>query len=86
MTNPNSDEVEIVKAMRRIANAEQVIDYAKEPLQEMIHHEGERTFLTASDDLLMLSVFTYINFLGYLYSHFEFPSPVQILLFQLHSG
>ena len=61
------DEEEIVKGMHRITNAERVIEYVKEPLQEIIHNEGERTFLTASDDLLMLTVFTYINLLGYLY-------------------
>ncbi len=67
MTNPNSGEEERVKAMYRIGNAERVIEYVKEPLQNVIHYEGERAFLVASDDLLMLLVFTNINLLGYLY-------------------
>ncbi len=67
MTDSNSDEEKTVKAMYRIGNAERVIEYVKEPLLSAIHYEGERTFLTASDDLLMLMVFTYINLLGYLY-------------------
>ncbi len=67
MTNPNSDEEERVKAMYRPGNAELVTEYVKEPLQEMIHYEGERTFLRASDDLLMLLVLTHIDLLGYLY-------------------
>lgn len=67
MTNPNSGEEEIVKSMRRIENAERVIGYVKEPLQEMIRYEEGKTFLAASDDLLMLLVFTYVDLLGYLY-------------------
>ena len=67
MTNPNSDEEERVKAMYRPGNAKLVTEYVKEPLQEMIHYEGERAFLRASDDLLMLLVFTYIDLLGYFY-------------------
>ena len=67
MTNPNSDEEEGVKAMYRIGNAERVTEYVKEPLLEAIHYEGGRTFLAASDDLLMLLVLTYIDLLGYFY-------------------
>jgi len=67
MTNPNSDEEERVKAMYRIGNAERVTELVKVPLQEAIHFEDERAFLRASDDLLMLLVFTYITLLGYYY-------------------
>ena len=67
MTNPNSDEEERVKAMYRMGNVEQVTELVKVPLQEVIHFEGERAFLRASDDLLMLLVFTYMNLLGYYY-------------------
>ena len=61
------DEEEIVKGMHRITNAERVIEYVKEPLQEIIHYEGERNFLVASNDLLMLLIFTNIDLLGYFY-------------------
>ena len=67
MTNTSSDEEERVKAMYRIANAERVTELVKEPLQKALHFEGDRAFLRASDDLLMLLVFTYINLLGYYY-------------------
>jgi hypothetical protein len=66
MPDTNSDE-ERVKAMYRIGNADRVTELVKAPLQEVIHFEGERAFLRASDDLLMLLVFTYINLLGYYY-------------------
>ena len=65
MTSANWDEVG--KAMSRDMNAERVEDYFKKPLQESICQEGERSFLAASDDLLMLLVLTYIDLLGYLY-------------------
>ena len=47
MTNPNSDEEEIVKTMYRIRNTERVTEYIKEPLQEIFHYEGERAFSPA---------------------------------------
>ena len=71
MTNPNSNEEERVKAMYRLGNAERVTELVKVPLQEAIHFEGERAFLAASDDLLMLLVFTYIDLLGYLYKGYS---------------
>ena len=67
MTHARYDNPELAKAIYRHMNAERVEDYFKKPLQESICQEGERTFLAASDDLLMLLVLTYINLLGYLY-------------------
>ena len=67
MTSSNSDEEEKEKARYRVSNQQRVIELVKVPLQEAIHFEGERAFLRASDDLLMLLVFTYINLLGYYY-------------------
>lgn len=67
MTNTSWDEEAIAKGMKRLRNAERVVEYVKAPLEEAIHFEGERAFLVASDDLLILLVFSYINFLGYLY-------------------
>ena len=67
MTSAKWDERAIAKGMKRLRNAERVVEYVKAPLEEAIHFEGERAFLVASDDLLILLVFSYINFLGYLY-------------------
>ena len=67
MTNASWDEEAIGKALLRRVEASRLEEYLKEPLEEMIHYEGERTFLSASDDLLVLLVFTYIDLLGYLY-------------------
>jgi len=67
VTHATYDASELAKAMYRSMNAERVEDYVKKPLQESIHQEGERTFLAASDDLLMLLVLTHIDLLGYLY-------------------
>ncbi len=67
MTNASWDEEVIGKALLRRVEASRLEEYLKEPLEEMIHYEGERTFLSASDDLLVLLVFTYIDLLGYLY-------------------
>ncbi len=67
MTNSNWENEEIARAVYRNMNAEYVKEYFKEPLEGTIHYEGERAFLVASDDLLMLLVFTYIDLMGYLY-------------------
>ncbi len=67
MTNTSWDGEAIGKALLRRVEASRLEKYLKEPLEEMIHYEGERTFLSASDDLLVLLVFTYIDLLGYLY-------------------
>jgi len=73
MTTPNSDEEERVKAMYRSGNAKRVTEFVKVPVQEWIHFEGERAFLVAADDLLMLLVLTYIDLLGYLYKGISKP-------------
>jgi len=68
MTNSNWENEEIAKAMRRQMNAEDVKEYIKEPLEEMITpSEKEGTPRKMSDDLIMLSIFPYIDLLGYLY-------------------
>jgi len=68
MTNSNWENEEIAKAMRRQMNAEYVKEYIKEPLEEMITpSEEEGTPRGISDDLIMLSIFPYIDLLGYLY-------------------
>ncbi len=67
MTGANSGEEAIAKAMHRIMNAERVEGYIKKPLEEVIHYEGRKAFLSASDDMLMLLIFTYIDLMGYLY-------------------
>lgn len=68
MTNSNCENEEIAKAMTRQMNAEYVKEYIKEPLEEMITpSEKEETLRRISDDLIMLSVFPYIDLLGYLY-------------------
>jgi len=67
MPSANLDEEAIVRSMRRLRHADQVNDYVKEPLEEAIHYEGSRAFIAMSDDILMLLVFCYIGFLGYLY-------------------
>ena len=58
---------EIAGAMYRDMKAERVEEYVKGPLEQLIHYEGGRAFLSASDDLLMLLVFTYVDLLGYLF-------------------
>jgi len=67
VTHARYDNPELAKAMYRDMNAESVMEYVKVPLEEAIHFEGEKAFLVASDDLLMLLVLTYIDLLGYLY-------------------
>jgi len=73
VTHARYDNPELAKAMYRDMNAESVMEYVKVPLEEAIHFEGERAFLVASDDLLILLVFSYINFLGYLYKGSDKP-------------
>lgn len=68
MTNYDWQNEEIAKGMRRQTNAEYVKEYIKEPLKEMITpSEEEGTPRRISDDLIILSIFPYIDLLGYLY-------------------
>ena len=68
MTNPNSDEEKIAKAMRRLLNAEYLKTHIKEPLRELMpllsdEHGLKDEFIY----LVLLELFTYIDLLGYLY-------------------
>lgn len=68
MTNSNWENEEIAKAMRRQMNAEYVKEYIKEPLEDTtIPSEEEETRQRISDDRIILSIFPYIDLLGYLY-------------------
>jgi hypothetical protein len=70
MKNINWDEEAIAESMRRLGNAERVIEYFKEPLEEIITPllKGGEVPALESMDVAQVLIFIHINLLGYLYS------------------
>lgn len=70
MRNINWDEEAIVESMCRLGNAERVIEYFKEPLEEIITPllKGGEVPALESMDVAQVLIFIHINLLGYLYS------------------
>ena len=66
MTHARYDDPELAKAMYRHMNEENAKEF-KEYLEDIFHYENGKAFLKASDDMLMLLLFTQINLFGYLY-------------------
>lgn len=82
MANTNWDEEAIAEGLHRLGNAERVIEYFKEPLDEIMTPllAGRDIPPLESMDVTMVLISIHINLLGYLYSgNAETPKAVEFL-------
>lgn len=69
VTSSKWDDPELPKALDRSNKADYVRTHVKEPLEEIVNplFKGEKLLFTESIDHILLSIFTHIDLLGYLY-------------------